>query len=166
MSNLILKEGYIAILISISSLVGLISIHTTNNNAQADTGKIHYVSIVGACRDGLDNDADGWTDFDDLGDCQQEQLPPILPAEHCSDGIDNDGDFFIDHEDVNSCPRIPNGLPEICDDGIDNDGDGFADRWDLGDCFRGPVVIAPPEYCFDGLDNDGDGFINEEPCIS
>ena len=54
-------------------------------------------------QDGLDNDADGWTDVADLG-CwrriRRKRRHRIRSIAECNDGIDNDGDNDIDAFDV------------------------------------------------------------------
>jgi len=139
--------------ICILSLVASTLTHATNT-AQADTGRIYFISAAGFCNDGIDNDLDGFIDYQDIiGDCV-------------------------------AGPQRTYGPQEICGDGIDNEGDGFADRWDTpdcricylyGQCPPGPVNPGDPspfgpwdahgqlvyESCLDGVDNDGDGIIDE-----
>lgn len=83
------------------------------------------------CSDGIDNDGDGWTDFDpatfvDPGDATT--LPagagdpvctdPTFATEHseCQDGIDNDGDGRVDYDAGLSANGVadPNGADPQC----------------------------------------------------
>ncbi len=101
------------------------------------------------CRDGHDNDGDGFVDCNDF-DCSRSAAADILEhcataeernPEACDDGLDNDGDGFVDCEDY-SCARVEDGAPEAvaaacavgrestvaaCTNGVDDDGDGFVD---------------------------------------
>ncbi|MGE3548100.1 MAG: hypothetical protein AB7L28_29525, partial [Kofleriaceae bacterium] len=91
------------------------------------------------CRDGIDNDGDGATDFpDDIG-CTSEtdESEDSLPVAKCADGRDNDGDGKMDYPADPGCfaPQVddeadpcPDGedCPE-CGDGKDNDGNGKMD---------------------------------------
>jgi len=67
---------------------------------------------LSACRDGCDNDGDGFTDCADFG-CTMGDDPGALAycaepseatVEQCCDGVDNDGDGFVDCGDF-SCSR-------------------------------------------------------------
>ncbi|MBX3273101.1 MAG: hypothetical protein KF729_22750 [Sandaracinaceae bacterium] len=51
------------------------------------------------CHDGLDNDLDGLTDWEDPGCVLDENEPGM-----CADGRDNDGDGLIDYEDPGCWP--------------------------------------------------------------
>jgi hypothetical protein len=104
------------------------------------------------CDDGLDNDCDGLTDFDDP-DC-------TAPGEtDCFDGVDNDSDGLTDCED----PDCEGALDGPCD--TDEPGVCSAGTYM---CKEGAQVCwqdepAQPEgnmydNCEDGLDNDCDGL--------
>ena len=92
------------------------------------------------CNDGVDNDCNGFIDFD---------------------GIDSDGDGWPaaagsdlrcvvpDCNDTN--PAINPGAGEQCADGIDNNCDGRADAAD-------PLCIVPPEVCGNCVDDDANGL--------
>jgi len=124
------------------------------------------------CRDGVDNDCDGFNDCTDPG-CDAICSPPPVDAGCvrtgdedtnglCSDGIDNDCDTYVDCVDfscsmapaVTLCPRDA-GPPDTgcvvtgaentngqCGDRVDNDCDGYVDCMDF-DCQRTPVTICP-----------------------
>jgi hypothetical protein len=50
------------------------------------------------CRDGIDNDRDGFIDSIDIGSCASTTEGP-RGSRRCSDGLDNDGDGLIDGDD-------------------------------------------------------------------
>jgi hypothetical protein len=93
---------------------------------------------VPQCRDGIDNDGDGLTDFagGDPG-CSSpddDDETNAAPVPQCRDGIDNDGDGFTDFAGGDPGCSSPDDDDETnaptttqCSDGIDNDGDGFTD---------------------------------------
>lgn len=94
------------------------------------------------CKDGKDNDGDGWIDLDDKC-CKSphdnsESSCDVPPTNTCKDGIDNDGNGKIDQKDP--CCIKTNWKTEICElndkpqcsDGKDNDGDGWIDLDDPG----------------------------------
>jgi len=82
----------------------------------------------GACRNGIDDDHDGYIDYPADPGCASADDPSEKGPDYaCDDGIDNDGDGKIDMLDP-GCPA-PFGTTELtqCDDGIDNDGNGLVD---------------------------------------
>lgn len=104
------------------------------------------------CRDGSDNDGDGYVDCADF-DCSRSDTAAIRAQ----------------------CAGAEEGDPAACTDGIDNDGDGTVDCADRScrrpdDPLLGPVcsesaperigqwIVMPDERCADGIDNDLDGF--------
>lgn len=108
------------------------------------------------CRDGEDNDADGFTDFPDDPECLSED--DLSEGPDCSDGIDNDGDGgadtvrdpdCVDDEDLTELPD--------CSDGIDNDGDGLVDFPEDSGCQEEGQLSELP-VCPDPVDADGDGW--------
>jgi len=127
--------------------------------ARDDDGNIIYNFV------GIDNDGDGWANFDDL-DClfgYGEATNTITDTE-CSDGVDNDGDGGTDADDVDCLAS--GGTHELtsdtCADELDNDLDGWIDGED-SDCANGDIAYERGfaiGLCTDGLDNDGDGLID------
>jgi hypothetical protein len=101
-----------------------------------------------SCTDGLDNDRDGLTDFEEDG-CLRPEGPEGDFT--CADASDNDRDGLIDgadpgcQSDAAPVPEGPAGDP-TCSDRIDNDRDGLIDSFDL-DCLG------------------GDGELEEEPPV-
>lgn len=101
------------------------------------------------CRDGGDNDGDGYVDCADF-DCsrsRQAEVRALCTAaeerelDRCSDGLDNDGDGYVDCDD-DSCARTEDGASvaaaaacaatgertaAACANGADDDGDGYTD---------------------------------------
>jgi hypothetical protein len=88
------------------------------------------------CSDGLDNDADGYTDMTDPECSTPTQNYETPPNRHeCNDGVDNDGDGFIDYPDDPACASEFGNTeyPQnkfMCNDGVDNDADGLIDMAD------------------------------------
>jgi len=116
-----------------------------------------------ACKDGEDNDGDGFVDCSDQ-DCSALVFcvgaAPVAPAappapaasentpSACKDGVDNDGDAQVDCSDQDcsvlvfcagvtpaapAAPAASENTPSACKDGVDNDGDGRVDCSDQ-DC--------------------------------
>ncbi len=87
-------------------------------------------AFVPECRDGIDNDGDGYTDHPADPGCFNAQGGSESPP--CDDGEDNDADGLTDFPADDGCPSAAaiTENPE-CRDGIDNDGDGLVD-WDGG----------------------------------
>ena len=83
------------------------------------------LALSEACANGVDDDNDGLTDCEDLGDCKLFPGCPIL--EVCDDGIDNDEDGYSDCKDIACVGHVSCEDQEICDDEVDNDTDGFTD---------------------------------------
>jgi uncharacterized repeat protein (TIGR01451 family) len=98
----------------------------------------------GSVDEGLDSDADGICDADDVEEC---------------DGLDNDGNGLVDEGldsdfdglsdcfDVEECDGFDNNGDGAVDEGFDADSDTIADCFDIEEC--------------DGLDNNGDGYVDE-----
>jgi len=131
-------------------------------------------SLTADCRDGIDNDGDGLSDFDDPQCFDPDGSEFVDDASICSDGLDNDGDGLVDADDPDCLtPQFGSeeglaGLPP-CANGFDDDLDGLTDGEDPG-CvesdgaseFERGVRVTPSEEgpmadCRDGIDNDGDG---------
>jgi len=132
--------------------------------------QIEAIASVPACNDGVDQDGDGYIDWN--GGPQGEPADPgcddlLDPFETsdalpCDDGIDNDGDGGIDFDPVTYADpgdetTLPAGegdpgcgdptwsteSPE-CQDGIRNDGDGMMD-YDAGLFANGSADPAGPD---------------------
>lgn len=86
------------------------------------------IKKVEICNNGIDDDGDGFIDYDDL-DCTET-------GDECNNGIDDDGDGFIDSEDSD----CDGGTIEICNNGIDDDADGLTDC-DDPDCVEDPNCL-------------------------
>jgi hypothetical protein len=171
--------GRAVMMICVLSLIVSTQMSGTNS-AQADTGKIHFITARGFCNDGIDNDGDGWIDYQDvILDCVPGPPPRPLGPEICGDGIDNDGNGMADRWDLGNCQvcyhakTCPGGavnpgdpspigpwdthgliLSEGCLNGVDDDGDGIIDDG----CRRGLWLL---EYCGDNFDNNYDGRVDE-----
>lgn len=137
---------------------------------------------VPQCRDGIDNDGDGATDFNggDFSCSNGDDADETNPRAACQDGVDNDGDGVSDsndsgcHSDGNvnnfssynrqdndESNQITTATPH-CQDGIDNDGDGAADFPADFSCANASDndETNPRSQCQDFVDNDGDGLID------
>lgn len=71
-----------------------------------------------ACRDGSDNDGDGYTDWpSDPGCSNKNDRSELNPAIECDDGVDNDGDSATDMADT-GCASPSDGDETDCGDGV------------------------------------------------
>ena len=95
---------------------------------------------VKACRDGSDNDGDGYTDWPDDPGCQNKNDNSELNLNiECDDGSDNDGDDDIDMND--------GGCSSPTDDDETNCGDGVCEGGETsGTC---PADCGEPDSCSD-----------------
>lgn len=85
-----------------------------------------------ACRDGSDNDGDGYIDWpSDPGCANKNDNSELNPAIECDDGVDNDGDNATDMAD--------NGCSGPTDDDETNCGDGV--------CEGGETHVSCPADC-------------------
>ncbi|MGC4115606.1 MAG: hypothetical protein QM765_13575 [Myxococcales bacterium] len=140
------------------------------------------------CKDGIDNDGDGYTDCADH-DCCKFGVPAdgitVCTAPTCGGGVRDAGGLVkFDAGDTKE------NTDDLCKDGIDNDGDGHSDCDDYDCCkygvpaqginvctagtcgggTRDAGTVAPKDagstgpnettddLCKDGIDNDGDTF--------
>lgn len=73
---------------------------------------------VAACKDGTDNDGDGYTDWPaDPGCSSKNDNSELNLAIECDDGTDNDGDSAIDMND-NGCSSPTDNDETDCGDGV------------------------------------------------
>jgi hypothetical protein len=85
-----------------------------------------------ACRDGIDNDGDGYIDWpNDPGCANKNDNSELNPNVECDDGIDNDGDNAIDMAD------------EGCSSPNDNDETNCGDSV----CEGGETPVTCPADC-------------------
>ena len=140
-----------------------------------------------ACRDGIDNDQDGATDYPDDFSCSSpNDDDEANPKAQCQDGVDNDGDGLVDYPQdpgcfsrqdnnefnaVSSSSSSSSAHEAQCRDGIDNDGDGAKDYPDDFSCGNpnDDDETNPKAQCQDGVDNDGDGktdYPNDPGCYN
>ncbi|MFH1409882.1 MAG: hypothetical protein ABIH34_08285 [Nanoarchaeota archaeon] len=113
-------------------------------------------SAIKACRDGVDNDGDGFTDYPaDPGCSSKNDDSELNLAIACDDGTDNDGDGYADMNDPGcSSPSDTSEYSTLeCDDGSDNDGDGATDMSDTG-C--GSLTDNDESDCGDGVCEGGE----------
>ncbi len=110
----------------------------------------------------IDDDNDGWADFDDP-DCLDGAWETGFDARwECNDGVDNDDDGAIDAADPD-CPDPFATEDARCSNGVDDDGDSWADEFDF-DCMHSGSEDGATNgalSCSDGADNDGDGDIDQ-----
>jgi hypothetical protein len=115
---------------------------------------------ISACKDGLDNDFDGWIDSKDP-DCSGGSAERGYSSSlACNDGKDNDGDGATDSEDGPCSTATSATEVSTCQDTKDNDGDQWIDAKDP-DCID-PIVgeekgTSPSYVCANASDDDGDG---------
>ncbi|MCK6574137.1 hypothetical protein L6V77_23910 [Myxococcota bacterium] len=130
-----------------------------------------------ACRNFIDDDADGYTDYPVEPGCAQpadadESDSPRAPA--CNNQVDDDGDGRADAADPGCDGPIDadeSGEEYLlaCHNGVDDDGDGRVDfPQDPGCPFAGgddETDPPAPRDCSNGLDDDGDGHVDfpEDP---
>lgn len=117
------------------------------------------IGTAPACQDGIDNDADGLTDGDDVGcDDPRDTVEgdPENGATACGNGLDDDGDGSADAADLGCTVTAA----DACRNGIDDDGDGKIDfPADVGCNGHGDgSEWSELPGCRDGFDNDGDGL--------
>ncbi len=105
--------------------------------AQPNVARVVVTSLLGACNDGVDNDADGRIDLDDPG-CPdglgESEIDPAV-APQCSDGIDNDMNGLIDYP---------------ADEGCEAAGDPEEDPDCVGEFFGDVCLVAVSEACQNG----------------
>jgi hypothetical protein len=91
--------------------------------------QIQAIVNVPACRDGLDDDLDGKTDWPDDPGCSSPD--DVSERYACEDQLDDDGDGLIDYPLDPGCaaPTVDVENPP-CQNGIDDDGDGLVDSAD------------------------------------
>ncbi len=124
----------------------------------AGAQSIYGLSATAACANGIDDDADGFTDWNaqpGLSDpgCTDAADTSENGATQCDDGSDNDGDLGVDFRLYPSPGDIGCGAPSSdveapqCQDGIDNDIDAAID-FDGGASANGGTPLAPPDpFC-------------------
>ena len=139
-----------------SQSVGCATDHNTAVDGGADsTASTGAEDTLEACKNGKDDDGDGFKDCYDKG-CYNakdktgpaksyclgtDKAEDTLAA--CSDGIDNDGNGYIDCNDF-SCTKINPACEStnaLCSDKIDNDGNGYTDCND-NQCSKNPAVTV------------------------
>lgn len=121
-----------------------------------------------ACANGVDDDADGYTDYPYDPDCfdsmDDDETTSTACLDGINDGVDGIGDWPFDpgcDSAYDNDETDPDPLPE-CADNIDNDNDNAIDYPQDPGCFAAADnderESATP--CADGVDNDGDGLID------
>jgi len=131
--------------------------------------------VVPACRNGVDDDGDGRSDFPtDLGCRSALDGSEYEPTLACDDGIDNDADTFADWPGDVGCSSQTDTNERgtrACDNTADDDGDGLNNYPDDPGC-TSPADTSERQtglVCDDGTDNDGDGrsdFPSDPGCAS
>lgn len=125
------------------------------------------------CNDGIDNDNDGWIDFDGAGYSDRADPGCANPQGNseanqgtfeCGDGQDNadDEDTLIDGYDDGCDSYRDTDERNACNDGIDNDNDGKIDVEDAGcfDTLDNDESDDSSFQCSNQVDDDGDSFVD------
>ena len=134
-----------------------------------------------ACRDGLDNDGDGYTDWPTDPGCTNKNDDSELGTTECDDGLDNDGDSTTDMadsgcssptdndesdcgdnvceggEDCSTCPSDCLNIGEVCCDGTAYTGDCCTNEDCTGSATCENHLCSTPDSC-----TDTDGGVNIE----
>ncbi|MCC6214083.1 MAG: hypothetical protein IT376_04395 [Polyangiaceae bacterium] len=109
--------------------------------------------VGGACRNGVDDDFDGYVDCAD-GDCAESCRED--DAERCANGLDDDQDDLADCADPACRSFCLENDATRCRNGADDDGNGKADCADPA-CFE-VCREDDAERCHNGTDDDSDGL--------
>ncbi len=146
-----------------------ITVGTTSSSSSSS-------SAAPQCRDNVDNDNDGATDYPSDFSCSgPDDNDELIPRAACHDGQDNDNDGLVDFpQDPGCSSRQDNdefnqssssssssAIPQ-CRDNVDNDNDGATDYPSDFSC-SGPDdndELIPRAACHDGQDNDNDGLVD------
>lgn len=122
------------------------------------------LSLLPACRNGLDDDGDGVIDRADSG-CDHENDDSEAGPEQgplCNNGADDDADGQTDSADAGCQPPLPGALllADACRNGVDDDGDGQTDYPADGGCSGWGDATEASENpgCANGDDDDDDGL--------
>jgi hypothetical protein len=133
---------------------GLINRHPSPDDI-AGAQSVYGLSTTAACNNGIDDDADGRTDWNastslrDYG-CASASDTSENAVALCDDGIDNDGDGRIDYRvhpspgDIGCSTHRSNLEAPQCQDGVDNDLASGID-FDGGASANGGVPLGPPD---------------------
>ncbi|HEV8320910.1 MAG TPA: DUF4215 domain-containing protein [Myxococcota bacterium] len=121
----------------------------------------------GECLDGLDNDADGLTDYPGDPGCASLGDTTETADEACGNGLDDDGDGLFDWPVDPGCDgplddsETDPATPPQCANGADDDGDGYID-FGGGDpgCSAASDDLEQEEICGNGFDDDANGDID------
>ncbi len=141
------KQIVLLSLLVISLLVMSFSLAARNGNAVA-------------CKDGIDNDGDTYTDYPADPGCSSRNDNNERGTTICDNGVDNDGDGAIDYPTDTGCSSPTDSSERgtiACDDGNDNDGDSYSDYLNDPGCTGiGDTSEYGTVQCDNGLDDDND----------
>lgn len=148
------KKGKIAVIASVLIVMLLVFILV-----MAKPGRVSRARKQ--CRDGLDNDGDGYIDYPSDPGCSSKNDDSELNSNvECDDGLDNDGDSAVDYND-GGCSSPSDNDETDCGDGVCEGGETS------GNC---PADCGIPDSC---SDTDGghnvevygtvSGYYNGEP---
>lgn len=101
------------------------------------------------CKDGSDNDGDGYTDWpDDPGCSSKNDKSELNPEIECDDGSDNDGDSNTDYPDDSGCTSPSDDDETDCGDEVCEGGE------DCDNCVADCLGVG--QVCCNGVAYDGD----------
>jgi spore coat protein A len=119
-----------------------------DGNGVAGDGCSPACQIEDECRNGVDDDGDGRTDYPaDPGCSSASDFLETSPALVCDDGLDNDGDGRVDVPDDPGCQAPGSSFENPqCQDGVNNDAQPGID-FDGGASMNGgvPLDAADPQ---------------------
>lgn len=136
--------------------------------------EIATLEIMPQCRNGIDNDGDGWIDWPNDPGCDSAEDNDETNGDLglCANNEDDDSDGFVDGRDPLCLTWQGTRERALCQNNEDDDGDGWIDELDYG-CiednddneFNDP---AASPACSDGIDNDGDLLVDraDPECLS
>lgn len=113
---------------------------------EVDYFSLENLNIISQCLDGLDNDNDGYFDFDDEDCVDDYSFEDTVQKTECNDGKDNDNDGFVDYPDDFGCLSS-----------LDNSEDPKQDTTcDLDECIESnKCIFLHDKACYEDITTHG-----------